>query len=125
MFGSLSVLAASSTGGSSITALLPLVLLVVVFYFILIRPQQRRMRSQRELMSSLSVGDEVATIGGIVGTIRELDDDEVVLEVADGVDLRFLRSAVARKLTYQDEEPYEDEKDHHEHDEEEEAGDQS
>jgi preprotein translocase subunit YajC len=50
-------------------------------------------------MSSLSLGDEVVTIGGLYGTVRRLSDDDIDLEVASGVTLRVLRSAVARKVT--------------------------
>jgi preprotein translocase subunit YajC len=94
--------------------------MAAVFYFLLIRPQQRRTRAQRELTASIAVGDDVVTIGGIHGTVRELDDDEAILEIADGVEVRFLRSAISRKLSY-DEEAYEDEPE----EEEEGAGEQS
>ena len=80
-----------------------LVLMVGVFYFLLIRPQQRRARAQKELTQSTEVGDEVVTIGGIFGVVREVDDDSVLLEVAPGTELRFLRSAIARKLLPEDE----------------------
>jgi preprotein translocase subunit YajC len=112
VLGSLTqLIAAASSGGtnSSYGLLLTLALMGGVFYFLLIRPQQRRMRAQRELMGSLSVGDEVVTIGGMYGSIRELDDEEVVLEVADGIEIRFLRSAIARKVSFDEQEPYEDE----------------
>jgi len=71
----------------------------VVFYFLLIRPQQRRAKAQRELTQTTAIGDEVVTIGGLFGVVREVDDDSVLLEVAPGTELRFLRSAIARKLT--------------------------
>lgn len=84
--------------GSTLTAILPLVLLVGVFYFLLIRPQQRRARAQRELVMSLEVGDEVVTIGGMFGTITAVDDESVTVEVAPGTSMRFVKSAIARKL---------------------------
>ncbi len=99
-----------------IVTLLPILLIGVVFYFLLIRPQQRRARAQRELTQSTEVGDEVVTIGGMFGVIREVDDDSVLLEVAPGTELRFLRSAIARKLTADDEVPADDVDDHDEHD---------
>ncbi len=126
MVASLVHLAASGTsgGGSSATVglLIPLVLMGGIFYFLLIRPQQRQRRAQRDLIESLDIGDEVVTIGGLYGTIREVDDESVTLEVAQGVDLRFVRGAIARKLVY-DEGGYEDQGQDEE--EEEEAGDQS
>ena len=86
-----------------ILSLAPILLIGVVFYFLLIRPQQRRARAQRELTQSTDVGDEVITIGGIFGVVREVDDDSVLLEVAPGTELRFLRSAIARKILPEDE----------------------
>lgn len=80
------------------TFLISLALMVGIFYFLLIRPQQRRVRQQRELVNSLQVGDEVITIGGMLGTIRRMDDDEVTLEVSPGTDVRIVKSAVARKF---------------------------
>ena len=122
MVGMLLLPIAATSGGSSGSAasfLLPLLLMGGVFYFLLIRPQQRRQRSQRDLLSSLSVGDDVVTIGGILGVIRAMDDDEVTLEVAPDVEVRFIRSAIARKITYEDD-TYEEIPEH----EEEEAGGQ-
>jgi preprotein translocase subunit YajC len=80
------------------TFLISLALMVGIFYFLLIRPQQRRVRQQRELVNSLQIGDEVITIGGMFGTIKRMDDDEVTLEVSPGVDMRMVKSAVARKF---------------------------
>jgi preprotein translocase subunit YajC len=112
-----------SSGGSGSLAgvLLPLLLMVGIFYFLLIRPQRRRQQQAKQLLESLAVGDEVVTIGGIFGTINEIDDEGVTLEVAPNVEIRLIRSAIARKLFY-DEEDYEDEG--QEEEEEEEADEQ-
>jgi preprotein translocase subunit YajC len=80
------------------TFLISLGLMVAIFYFLLIRPQQRRVRQQRELVNSLQVGDEVITIGGMLGTIRNMNEDEVTLEVSPGTEIRIVKSAVARKF---------------------------
>ncbi|HEX9890890.1 MAG TPA: preprotein translocase subunit YajC [Actinomycetota bacterium] len=93
-----SVLVAQAARGNA-TFLISLGLMVAIFYFLLIRPQQRRMRQQRDLVQSLSVGDDVVTIGGMFGTIREMDDDEVTLEVAPGIQIRFVKRAIASKTT--------------------------
>jgi len=123
VLGSFTHLAASTSSGSSSTGLLfTLLLMGAVFYFLLIRPQQRRTRQQRELMRDLAVGDDVLTLGGMYGTIRTLEDDEVILEISEGVEVRFLRSAIARKVTYGDEEPYEERHEEHEEEEEEAGG---
>lgn len=75
----------------------PLVLMVGIFYLLLIRPQQKRVRQQRQLVQSLDVGDEVVTIGGMFGVISEVTDDEVTLEISPGNRVRFVKQAVARK----------------------------
>lgn len=75
-----------------------------LMYFLLIRPQQQRARAQRALVSQLSVGDEVVTIGGLYGRIVDLDGDTVSLEASPGVVLRFRRVAVSA-LARPDSEP--------------------
>lgn len=80
------------------TFLISLGLMVAIFYFLLIRPQQRRVRQQRELVNSLDIGDEVITIGGMFGTIKRMSDEEVTLEVSPGTEIRMVKSAVARKF---------------------------
>jgi preprotein translocase subunit YajC len=91
--------------GGNFTFLISLVLMVAIFYFLLIRPQQRRVRQQRQLVGSLDVGDEVVTIGGMFGRIMELDDETVMLDVGGGSRIRFVKQAVARKILEDEEEP--------------------
>jgi preprotein translocase subunit YajC len=102
VLGSITPLAASSSGGGATATLLFVVLMGAVFYLLLIRPQQRRQRQQRALIQSVEVGDEVMTTAGIYGTVRELDDESVTIEVTPGVDIRFTKGAIARKLVYDD-----------------------
>lgn len=78
--------------------LIPFVLLLGLMWFVLIRPQQARLRKQRELIASVEVGDVVLTAGGMIGTVRVLTDDELRLEVAPGVELRVVRAAISRRL---------------------------
>ncbi|MGH2692633.1 MAG: preprotein translocase subunit YajC [Actinomycetota bacterium] len=84
--------------GSNVTFLISLVLMVAIFYFLLIRPQQRRTRQQRQLVESLRIGDEVITIGGMFGTILDMDDETITLDAGAGTRLKYLRQAVARKF---------------------------
>lgn len=100
------LLAQGSQGGSSLVAFLPLLLMGVVFYFLLIRPQQRRARAQRELLSSVRVGDEVVTTAGVYGTITAIDDetDIVTLEIAPGTRIRMVRAGVGRILREEEDE---------------------
>jgi len=65
---------------------------------LMIRPQQQRVRQARVMTSSLEVGDEVVTAGGIYGTITEAGDDILSVEVAPGVELRVLRGAIAQRV---------------------------
>jgi preprotein translocase subunit YajC len=76
--------------------LIPLIL--VLMYVVLIRPQQQRVRRQRELVMSIDVGDEVVTAGGVIGRVVELSDDRAWIEVADDVVIEMLRVAISRKL---------------------------
>jgi preprotein translocase subunit YajC len=78
--------------------LLSLAVIVLAFYMLMIRPQQKRQKEHRELVSSLMVGDRVVTIGGVYGSVTTLDDDRIGIEVAPGVVVEFDRAAVARKL---------------------------
>ena len=77
--------------------LFPLIVFGLMWVF-LVRPQQQRVRRQKELIAALAVGDEVITAGGVVGRIVALSDDEAEIEVAPGVVLRFLRIAVNARV---------------------------
>lgn len=78
--------------------LLPLVILLGIMYFLLIRPQQQRVKAQRALVTSLGVGDEVATIGGILGRITSISDEFATIETTPGVSLRVRRGAIATRI---------------------------
>jgi len=84
---------------AGIENLIFLALLVGIFYFMLIRPQKRRVEQHKTLVESISDGDEVVTIGGIYGTVVRIGDDEMELEVSPGTRVRFVKSAIARRLT--------------------------
>ena len=77
--------------------LFPIAVFVLIFYFFIIRPQNKRKKQQDELLNSISRGDQVITIGGIFGTVREVRDDGIMIEVAEGVRIRMLKSAVQTK----------------------------
>ena len=72
--------------------------MILIFYFILIRPQTKRAKEHRELVSGLSKGDEVVTNGGMLGKITEVSEQYVTLEVADNVQIRVQKPAVATVL---------------------------
>jgi preprotein translocase subunit YajC len=101
----------AQAGGQNVTFLISLVLMVAIFYFLLIRPQQRRVRQQRDLVDSLGVGDEVVTIGGMFGTIFEMNDESVTLDVGSGTRIRFVKQAIARKFVREEPETESEEAD--------------
>ena len=78
--------------------LLPLVVLLAVMYFLLIRPQQQRVKAQRALVQSLEVGDEIATVGGLLGRIVTIDDEVATVETTPGTIVRLRRGAIATRL---------------------------
>jgi preprotein translocase subunit YajC len=79
--------------------LLPIVLIFVVFYFLLIRPQQKKVKQHKEMLGALRRGDRIVTGGGIIGTITKVvDDDEVQVEIAEGVRVRVQRPAISGVL---------------------------
>ena len=81
-----------------VSTILPILLLVVVFYFMLIRPESKRKKQAAEMRSSLAVGDEITTIGGIVGTICAVKENTIVIETgADRVRIEFTKWAGANK----------------------------
>lgn len=82
-------------GGNPFTSLLPIVLILAVFYFLVIRPQNKRFQEHRAMVSNLQKGDKVVTGGGLIATVKKtLEDDEVVLELADGVQVHAVRSTI-------------------------------
>ncbi len=91
--------AAAGTHKSSIWQMLLLpVLLILVFYFLLIRPQSKRAKQQRSLISKIGIGDEVMTAGGILGKIVRLKDNYVVLKISKGVEITIQKSSVSTVL---------------------------
>ena len=78
--------------------------LLVIVWFLLIRPQRKRQLEAQRLVESLAVGKEIVTAGGLYGTITALADDEARVEIADGVEVRVAKRAIAGVLS-EDEEP--------------------
>lgn len=90
---------AQGFGGGDMGALgsfLPLILIFVVFYFLLIRPQQKKQKTHREMLSALHRGDRIVTAGGLVGTITKvMSDTELTVEISEGVKVRVMRSMIS------------------------------
>ena len=93
---------AQATGGAGgqgiLSALMLPVLLLVVFYFLLIRPQNKRAKEQKEMLSKVAAGDEVATTGGILGKVVEVGEQFLTLEIAAGVNVKLQKFQIAQVL---------------------------
>jgi len=82
--------------GGMLTSLLPLILIVVIMYFLVLRPQQQRVKSHQSMVKALRRGDTVVTNGGLVGKVTKVvDDDQIEVEISDGVRVRQMRSMVS------------------------------
>lgn len=87
--------AGTGTSGSLLATLIPFALVIVVFYFFLIRPQKKQEKEAAKMRDSLQVGDEVTTIGGVIGRVVSIKDETFTLETSrDRTKIRFLRSAI-------------------------------
>ena len=75
-----------------------IVAFALVFYFIVWRPQSKRAKEHKELVTSLNKGDEVVTYGGMLGKITKVDDHYIVVEIADNVEIKIQKGAVASAL---------------------------
>jgi preprotein translocase subunit YajC len=77
--------------------LFPIAIFILIFYFLILRPQNKRKKEQDALIKGIMRGDQVLTIGGVFGTVREVREDTFMLEIAEGVKIRILKSAVQGK----------------------------
>jgi preprotein translocase subunit YajC len=78
-----------------ISSLVPLFLLFGIFYFLIIRPQQQRMKAHQAMVASVKRGDTVVTAGGLIGKVSKVKDDgELLVEIADNVQVRVLKSTL-------------------------------
>lgn len=92
--------APGSIAGFDFMSFLPLILIFAVFYFFLIRPQQKKAQQQKALLSALNRGDRVLTNGGLIGVITKvLNEQELQVEIAEGVRVRIARALVADVLS--------------------------
>ena len=91
---------------SFLVSIMPLILVFIIFYFMILRPQNKRIASHRNMVNTLRRGDRVVTGGGIVAVVKKLiGEDEVLLEVADGVQITAVRSTL---MTVRDARPAND-----------------
>jgi preprotein translocase subunit YajC len=79
-----------------------IIVILILMWFLLIRPQRRRQQDSQRLIDSLEVGQEIVTAGGLYGTITALEEDEAHVEIADGVEVRVAKRAIAGVLSEDD-----------------------
>ncbi len=92
---------AAAAGGdlqSTLMSMLPLVLMFVVLYFVMIRPQMKKQKEHKSMIDALAKGDEVVTVGGLLGKVSKMGESHLGLEVSNGVEIQVQRSAVVQVL---------------------------
>ena len=87
--------AAGGDAASMLTSLLPFALIFVIMYFLILRPQQKRVKDHAEMVKNVRRGDTIVTSGGLVGKVTKVvDDDQVEMEISDGVRIRQMRQMI-------------------------------
>jgi len=86
--------AAAGSASEGFASLIPLLLIMVIFYFLLIRPQQKKLKAHKAMVESTKKGDKVVTAGGIIATVKDVKDDILTVEIADGVRVKVKRDTI-------------------------------
>jgi preprotein translocase subunit YajC len=89
---------AAPQGGLTLEGMLPLVALLAVFYFLILRPQQKRAKELKTMVEALQKGDEVVTVGGILGKVTKVGEENVAIEIADNVVVQVQKPAIQNVL---------------------------
>ncbi len=93
-------------GGFDLVGIMPLVLIFAVFYFLLIRPQQKKAKAHREMLGAITRGDKIITGGGIMGKVTKVvNDNELAVEIAEGIKVKVQRGMVAGVIAKDGENP--------------------
>jgi len=87
------------TSSNFTLTLLYMALIVGVFYFLWFRPQQAQRKKMRDMLTALAPGDRIMTAGGLIGTLRTIEDDMIYVEIADGVVVQFTKRAIIERLS--------------------------
>ncbi len=99
MFSSSAAYAADGAPQSNpLAAFAPLIIFVAIFYFFVLRPQKKRQKTHDDLVNALQRGDKVITAGGFFGIVRDVKDDSVIIEIAEGLVARVLKSSISTKI---------------------------
>lgn len=87
-----------ATPGGGLVGFLPLIVIFVLFYFLLIRPQTKKQKEHRAMVDALATGDEIVTAGGVIGKVKEVEEQFLTVEIAPGVAVKVQRHTVAAVL---------------------------
>jgi preprotein translocase subunit YajC len=99
MFATPAYAQAAGGGAGALGSFIPLILIFAIMYFLLIRPQQKKLKEHQAMVAALRRGDQVVTQGGLIGKVSKVkDDQELELEIADGVKVRVVRNTIAQVL---------------------------
>ena len=79
---------------SLVSSLLPFLLIIVVFYFLILRPQQKRQKERAKLLEGVKKGDKIVTSGGMHGTVEGIEDNTVLVKIADNVKVKMEKAAI-------------------------------
>ncbi len=100
MFATPAYAQAAGGAGSALTSFVPLILIFAIMYFLLIRPQQKKVKEHKAMVEALRRGDQVVTQGGVIGKVSKVkDDNEVEVEIAEGVKVRVMRQTIAQVMS--------------------------
>lgn len=103
LFGGAAAEGGATAGGSNPMYLIMIVGMVALMYFMVLRPQKKRQKEEQEMRDSIQIGDEIVTIGGIMGRVVTVKDDSIVIETGtDRTKIKFLRSAIQTNQTAND-----------------------
>ena len=99
LYASIGAATTTTNSGGGLMSILPLVVIFGAMYFLLLRPQRKRQKETRNLQNTLQEGDEVVLASGIYGFISAIEDGYVWLDIAEKVEIRVARSAIATKVS--------------------------
>ena len=87
--------------GSGFAGMIPFILIIFIIYFLMIRPQSKKAKAQKQMLTELTKGDKVVSIGGIYGTITEVRDQTFIVKVSNNTEIEMLKSSVADQVKEQ------------------------
>jgi preprotein translocase subunit YajC len=101
--GNLPLMQLFGGGGQMSTTVITFALVIAIFYFLIIRPQNKKQKKTKNMLSALKKGDKVQSIGGIRGVVHNVSDDTVVVKVDDNTKMEFAKSAIGEVIEVSEE----------------------